>query len=98
MSNPLLETTSLPQFSKIKPEHIEIAIDTLLKEARETVKQHLQATNKYNWTNLIDPIENSEDKLNKAWSPISHMNSVVNSDELRDAYNACLPKLSEYST
>ncbi len=98
MSNPLLEKTSLPQFSKIKPEHVEIAIDTLLKEARETVKQRLQATNKYNWTNLIDPIENSEDKLNKAWSPISHMNSVVNSDELRDAYNACLPKLSEYST
>ncbi len=98
MSNPLLENTTLPQFSKIKPEHIENAIDTLLAEAREVVDKQLQASNKYSWGNLVEPIENIEDQLNKTWSPISHMNSVVNTDELRDAYNACLPKLSEYST
>ncbi|NOQ77636.1 MAG: oligopeptidase A, partial [Methylococcaceae bacterium] len=98
MSNPLLDKTTLPQFSKIKAEHIEVAIDTLLEEARTVVKQQLQVTNEYTWDNLIAPIENIEDKLNKTWSPISHMNSVVNSDELRDAYNACLPKLSQYST
>ena len=98
MTNPLLENTPLPQFSKIKPEHIEPAIDRLLKEARETVSQCLQANEQYNWENLIVPIDAVEDKLNKAWSPISHMNSVVNTDEWRDAYNACLPKLSEYST
>lgn len=98
MNNPLLDNSALPQFSKIKPEHIEPAINQLLAEARSTVEQHLQATNDYTWENLIEPIENIEDKLNKAWSPISHMNSVVNTDELRDAYNACLPKLSEYST
>jgi len=98
MSNPLLENTTLPQFSKIKPAHIENAMDTLLAEAREIVNKQLQATNEYSWENLVEPIENIEDKLNKAWSPISHMNSVVNTDELRDVYNACLPKLSEYST
>jgi len=98
MSNPLLENTTLPQFSKIKPEHIENAIDTLLAEAREVVDKQLQASNEYSWGNLVEPIENIEDQLNKTWSPVSHMNSVVNTDELRDAYNACLPKLSEYST
>ena len=98
MNNPLLEKTTLPQFSKIKPEHIEPAIDALLAESRAIVEQKLQATSTYTWENLIEPIENSEDKLNKAWSPVSHMNSVVDTDELRDAYNACLPKLSEYST
>ncbi|MCK5829087.1 MAG: oligopeptidase A [Methylococcales bacterium] len=98
MNNPLLESSTLPQFSKIKPEHITPAIDTLLAEARAVVNQQLQANSIYTWGNLIEPIENSEDKLNKAWSPISHMNSVVNTDELRDAYNACLSKLSEYST
>jgi len=98
MSNPLLEESTLPQFSKIKPEHIEPAIDSLLAEARKVTEQQLQATDQYNWENLIEPIDTVEDKLNKTWSPISHMNSVVNSDELRDAYNACLPKLSEYST
>ncbi len=97
MSNPLLESTELPQFSKIKPEHIIPAVDKLLTQAREVVNQCLQQ-DIYTWENLIDPIENIEDKLNKAWSPVSHLNSVLNSDELRDAYNACLAKLSEYST
>ena len=98
MNNPLLEKTELPQFSKIKPEHVESAIDDLLSKARDVVKKSLQKNNDYTWGNLIEPIENIEDKLNKAWSPVSHLNSVVNSDELRDAYNACLPKLSEFST
>ncbi|MGZ8241058.1 MAG: oligopeptidase A [Methylobacter sp.] len=98
MNNPLLINSPLPLFSKIKPEHIEPAIDKLLQEARSVVKQHLEATQNYTWEDLIEPLETVEDKLNKAWSPVSHMNSVVNSDELREAYNACLPKLSEYST
>lgn len=98
MTNPLLEQSTLPQFSKIKPEHIEPAIDFLLTEARSIVKQQLQASENYTWDNLIEPIENIEDKLNKVWSPVNHMNSVVNTDELRNAYNNCLPKLSEYST
>jgi oligopeptidase A len=98
MINPLLSNTTLPLFSQIKPEHIEPAIDHLLAEARAVVEKQLQASTDYSWENLIEPIENAEDRLNKAWSPVSHMNSVVNNDALRDAYNACLPKLSEYST
>jgi oligopeptidase A len=98
MTNPLLIDTPLPLFSQIRPEHVEPAIDQLLAEARAVVEQQLKATDRYTWKNLIEPIENIEDKLNKAWSPVSHMNSVVNSDALREAYNACLPKLSEYST
>ena len=96
--NPLLTTTVLPLFSEIKPEHIEPAISQLLAEARAVVDQQLQATNHYTWNNLVEPLEEAEDKLNKAWSPVSHLNSVVNSDELREAYNACLPMLSAYST
>jgi oligopeptidase A len=98
MSNPLLANTELPLFSQIKPEHIEPAIDQLLSEARATVENSLNATTDYTWKNLIEPIENAEDRLGKAWSPVSHLNSVMNSDELREAYNACLPKLSAYST
>jgi len=98
MNNPLLANSTLPMFSQIKPEHVVPAIDQLLAEARSSVEQHLQATQNYTWENLIAPLEDVDDKLSKAWSPVSHMNSVVNSDELRDAYNACLPKLSAYST
>ncbi|MDD1622625.1 MAG: oligopeptidase A [Methylococcaceae bacterium] len=98
MTNPLLEITELPQFSKILPEHVEPAIEQLLSEARQTIDRQLQAGGPYTWQNLIEPIDAAEDRLNKAWSPVSHMNSVVNSEAMRDAYNACLGKLSEYAT
>ena len=98
MNNPLLANSTLPQFSQIRPEHIVPAIDQLLSDARSAVENHIAATQNYTWKNLIEPLEDAGDKLGKAWSPVSHMNSVVNSDELRDAYNACLPKLSAYST
>lgn len=98
MTNPLLEDTELPQFSKILPEHVEPAIDQLLADARALIDRQLQHTGPYSWDNLIEPIEAAEDRLNKAWSPVSHMNSVVNSDAMREAYNACLGKLSEYAT
>ncbi|MEE9356281.1 MAG: oligopeptidase A [Methylococcaceae bacterium] len=98
MSNPILEPTELPQFSKIKPEHIIPATEQLLDEARQLVEEKLAAAQRYTWENLIQPIEDIDDRINKAWSPISHMNSVVNTNELRDAYNSCLPKLSQYAT
>ncbi len=98
MTNPLLNQTDLPFFNQIKPEHIELAIDELLANARKVVADCLDTTAAYSWENLIEPIEAAEDKLNKAWSPVGHLNAVMNNDELRDAYNACLPKLSDYAT
>ena len=98
MTNPLLNQTDLPHFSQIKPEHIESAIDELLANARKAVADSLSANTIYTWANLIEPIETAEDRLSKAWSPVSHLNAVMNNDELRDAYNACLPKLSDYAT
>ncbi len=98
MINPLLETDGLPAFAHIKPEHIEPAIDTLLAENRANIARLLDEVTDHTWENTVEPIEEWEDRLSRAWSPVSHMNSVVNSDELRAAYNACLPKLSEYGT
>jgi oligopeptidase A len=96
--NPLLNMTGLPPFSQIKAEHVEPAIDSLLAENRKTVEQLLSATEAYTWDNLIQPLEDMDDRLSRIWSPVSHMNSVINSEALRNAYNACLPKLSEYGT
>ena len=98
MTNPLLEIRELPAFSKIHPEHVEPAVDELLAHARATIESVLQGGGPYRWDNVVAPIEEAEDRLNKAWSPVSHMNSVVNSDAMRNAYNACLEKLSAYST
>lgn len=98
MDNPLLELTGLPPFSAIKPQHVEPAIDIILAQNRARINGLLQVTEYYTWTNLLGPLEEMEDQLNRAWSPIGHINAVVNSDEWRRVYNACLPKLSAYAT
>ena len=98
MQNPLLEQTGLPAFSQIKPEHAEPAIDQLLADNRRRIATLLDDVEAPSWDNVVEPIEEYEDRLGRAWSPVSHLNSVLNSDALRAAYNACLPKLSDYST
>ncbi|ADJ29653.1 oligopeptidase A [Nitrosococcus watsonii] len=98
MSNPLLEFASLPPFSKIQPAHAESAIDCVLAEGRTLIEQLLTRPAAYTWDNLVQPLEELQERLDRVWSPISHMNAVVNNDELRRAYNACLPKLSEFTT
>lgn len=98
MDNPLLAPQGLPRFSAILPEHAEAAIDTLLAQNRTQVTALLNANTRYTWNNLVQPLEELGERLNRAWSPISHLNAVVNNEALRAAYNACLPKLADYST
>jgi oligopeptidase A len=98
MSNVLLEPQLLPAFSQIKSEDIVPAVDQLLEDNRVLVEELLNNIQDISWDTLVAPLEEMNDRLAKAWSPVSHMNAVVNSDELRDAYNACLPKLSQYWT
>ena len=97
MSNPLLHIEGLPPFSQIKPEHIQPAIQKLIEENRQAIEQVLKQPH-FTWENFIEPLSEAGEHLSRAWSPISHLNSVKNSPELRDAYQACLPLLSEYST
>jgi oligopeptidase A len=98
MSNPLLGLNGLPPFSAIRPEHVRPGIDQLLTEGRQLVEDLLEKNNVYTWENLVAPLEAMDDRISRAWSPVSHMNSVVNTDELRAVYNECLPLLSEYGT
>lgn len=98
MDNPLLSMRGLPPFSQIKPEHVEPTIDHVLAQCRAELDRLLDANQLYSWENLLQPLEEMEDWLNRVWSPVSHMNSVVNSESWRNAYNACLPKLSDYGT
>ncbi len=96
MANPLLTTADLPSFAAIQPKHVESAIDYLLAENRAEIERLLAANAVYTWDNLLRPLEELEDRLNKAWSPVNHLHSVCDSEALRAAYNACLPKLSAY--
>jgi len=95
--NPLLEPAQLPAFSKISPEMIQPAISELIERNRRDIAE-LEKQKQPQWDSLIKPLELMNDRLDKAWSPVRHLNSVKSSTELRDAYNACLPLLSEYST
>ncbi|MEZ8350945.1 oligopeptidase A [Vibrio splendidus] len=98
MSNPLLTFTDLPPFSQIKPEHVKPAVEQVIEECRNKIEQVLEGNISPSWDNLVAPIDEVDDRLGRIWSPVSHMNSVMNSDELRDAYESCLPVLSEYGT
>ncbi|MEZ9254243.1 oligopeptidase A [Vibrio cyclitrophicus] len=98
MSNPLLTFTDLPPFSQIKPEHVKPAVEQVIEACRNKIEQVLEGNTSPSWDNLVAPIEEVDDRLGRIWSPVSHMNSVVNSDELREAYESCLPVLSEYGT
>ncbi|PPC78207.1 oligopeptidase A [Pokkaliibacter plantistimulans] len=97
MSNPLLTPHTLPPFSAIQPEHILPGIETLISDTLATVDT-LANNNQPGWDSVIAPIEEAYDRLNSAWSPVGHLNAVANTPELREAYNAALPKLSEYAT
>ncbi len=98
MDNPLLKNSTLPAFDAIEARHIEAAIDTILRDNRDTLRSLLAANTHYTWDNLIRPLEDRADLLNRAWSPVNHLHSVADNDELREAYNTCLPKLIEYGT
>ncbi|MFT4768285.1 MAG: oligopeptidase A [Glaciecola sp.] len=98
MTNPLLEDSPLPQFSSIMPEHAEPAIDALLARNREQLETLIQTLKKPDWQTLVEPLALLDNQLSRAWSPISHLNGVLNSDALREAHSACLAKLSEFST
>ncbi|XAW89602.1 oligopeptidase A [Vibrio sp. CDRSL-10 TSBA] len=98
MSNPLLTFTDLPPFSAIKPEHVKPALEKAIEDCRAKINAVLEGNTEPSWDNVIAPIEEVDDHLSRIWSPVSHMNSVTNSEELREAYESCLPLLSEYST
>jgi oligopeptidase A len=97
VTNPLLEPGILPAFSKISPEMIVPAISELIAQNRIVIGDLTRQENP-DWGSLIKPLELMNDHLEKAWSPVRHLNSVKSSAELREAYNKCLPILSEYAT
>ncbi|MCS4503106.1 Oligopeptidase A [wastewater metagenome] len=98
MDNPLLATDRLPAFHAIEPAHVEPAIDTVLAENRATLERLLADGGPYTWEGLVAPVEAMNERLMRVFSPVSHLNSVMDSEALRAAYNACLPRLSAYDT
>ncbi len=99
MDNPLLQQKGLPLFSRIRPEHVAPAMEHTLEGNRDTLHILLQkAGANPGWENLVEPLEEMENRLSRVWSPVRHLHSVRDSEELRKAYELALAQLTEYST
>ncbi|HEU0189220.1 MAG TPA: M3 family metallopeptidase [Gallionella sp.] len=94
--NPLLDFTGLPRFAEIKPEHVAPAIEQLLAENRALIARLLGDSAPPTWQDFIVPMEDANEHLSRAWGPVGHLNAVMNSPELREVYNATLPKITQY--
>jgi oligopeptidase A len=96
--NPLLDYAGLPRFDEFKPELVAPAIDALLAECRATVSHLTQAQTPVTWEQFVQPLIDVNERLGRTWGQIAHLNAVVNTPELREAYNTALPRITQYWT
>jgi len=98
MSNPLLDTSSLPRFDEIEPEHVLPAIRKVIGDNRARLDGLLRSEKTPDIDALVAPIEHMDHELGRVWSPVSHLQSVLGSKDWREAYKQALPLLTEYGT
>ncbi|BCL75883.1 oligopeptidase A [Jeongeupia sp. HS-3] len=96
-TNPLLDLAGLPQYDAIRPEHVNPALDVLLEAARQAVAA-AEAVETPTWDNFVAPSEDTMERLGGAWGAVAHLESVMNTPELREVYNANIPRISNFYT
>lgn len=94
--NPLLDFSGLPRYAEIKPEHVTSATEELLQRNRTLMSSLLADPAAPTWDNFVQPFEDANEHLARAWGQVGHLNAVMNSTELREVYNANLPKITQY--
>jgi oligopeptidase A len=97
-SNPLLDFTGLPRFDLIRPEHVTPAIEQLIADARGVIQQLEAPADSVSWDSFVVPLEESTERLGRAWGVVNHLNHVMDTPELRAVYNENQPKVTEFST
>lgn len=98
MNNPLLADDQLPAFDEIRPEHVRQALQQALDDVRTRLRELLHAGPPYSWKSLAVPLEIELEHVHRVWSPVRHLNSVMNNPAMRAAYNACLPMINNFET
>jgi oligopeptidase A len=96
--NPLLDFSGLPRFDAIKPEHVGPAIDALLAQNRALIAKLESPQTPATWDAFVEPLDDGTEQLARAWGVVGHLNGVVDTPELRSAYNDNQPKLTEFWT
>jgi oligopeptidase A len=97
-SNPLLDFSGLPRYPDFRPELVTPAVDQLLVENRALIERIAGAEIPSTWRDFVQPLEDANERLHRAWGVVGHLNAVMNSPELREVYNANLPKITQYYT
>jgi oligopeptidase A len=98
MSNPLLDTSALPRFAEIAPEHAVPALQKLIAEHRRKLATLLDESDAHDVQSLVTPLQDMSHELSRVWSPIGHLQSVLDEPGWRQAYNESLPLLTEHAT
>ncbi len=96
--NPLLNTAGLPLFDQIAPEHVAPAMDALLADADAALARVTADDFPARWSDIAQVLDVATERLGRAWGAVSHLNSVADTPELRAAYNAALPRVTEFWT
>ena len=97
-ANPLLDFSGLPRFAAVTPAHVQPAINHLIAECRAVVEGLAVSADVPSWTNFVTPLDDITERLARAWNVVGHLNAVVNSPALRDAYNGALPAVTQFWT
>ncbi|MDX1403006.1 MAG: M3 family metallopeptidase [Woeseiaceae bacterium] len=98
MTNPLLDTSALPRFDDLKPEHVQPALEKLIAAHRRKLAELLADDTASEFESLVAPLEEMSHELSRVWSPVSHLQGVLDDSQWREAYNAALPLLTEHAT
>ena len=96
--NPLLDFSGLPRFPDFLPEHVDPAVDQLLAEGRAVVERVAGDPREPDWNNFVTPLDDSIERLRRAWGQVAHLNAVMNNARLRQVYNANLPRVTQFYT
>ena len=94
--NPLVDFSGLPRFGELRPDHVTPAVDQLLADGRSTIERVTAAP--VAWDAFVAPLEDANERIGRAWGQVAHLHAVLDSPELREAYNANLPKVTQYWT
>ena len=97
-NNPLLDFSGLPRFGEVTPGHVQPAVDYLIAQCQSTVESLANDGQTPSWDNFVTPLDDATEQLARAWGVVGHLNAVVNSPALRDAYNGALPVVTQFWT
>ena len=98
MTNPLLDFSTLPRFSEVLPEHISPAMTQLLAHAEQAMAQVTADTFPADWLSISKMLDTATEQLGRAWGMVGHLQGVADTPELRAAYNAELPRITDFFT